>query len=260
MKKTLFAPLLFATLAGAVPVAAARLSQSEALVVVKVVDERQSSGGDYRSLCYVKDTERGKEPRLFQAEVYRRSQDQKFMILFTKPREEAGKGYLRIDKNLWLYDPGTGKWERRTEREKIGGSNSRRSDFDESRLAIEFTVTPLDDEALGDYKAHVMELTVKEGIDVAYPKLKLWVDAAEKNVLKREEYALSGRLMRTSYYPSWIKAYSASKGGDVWIPKEMRVFDDLEKGNSTIILVKESDLAPLSDAIFTKAWVEGKSR
>ena len=57
---------------------------------------------------------------------------------FTKPKSEEGKGYLRLDKNLWSYDPNTGKWERTTEREKIGGTNSRRSDFDESRLAEEF--------------------------------------------------------------------------------------------------------------------------
>ena len=62
--------------------------------------------------------------------VYRRDADNKFIILFTKPKEEAGKGYLKIDKNLWMYDPNTGKWERRTERERIAGTNSRREDFD----------------------------------------------------------------------------------------------------------------------------------
>ena len=33
--------------------------------------------------------------------VYRRDADDKLMILFTKPKGEAGKGYLRLDKNLW---------------------------------------------------------------------------------------------------------------------------------------------------------------
>ena len=46
------------------------------------------------------------------------------MILFTKPKASQGKGYLRLDKNLWFYDPSVGKWERRTERERIGGTDS----------------------------------------------------------------------------------------------------------------------------------------
>ena len=60
------------------------------------------------------------------------------MFLFLKPKASQGQGYLRLDKNLWFYDPSVGKWERRTERERIGGTNSRRSDFDESRLAEEY--------------------------------------------------------------------------------------------------------------------------
>jgi hypothetical protein len=72
--------------------------------------------------------------------------------------------------------------------------------------------------------------------------------------------ALSGRLMRTSYYPRWRKVYSESKKGDVWYPEEMRFFDEVEKGNATMILVKEIDLRALEANIFTKAWLESKSR
>ncbi|MEK7691275.1 MAG: outer membrane lipoprotein-sorting protein, partial [Bdellovibrionota bacterium] len=41
---------------------------------------------------------------------------------------------------------------------------------------------------------------------------------------------------------------------------EMRIFDELEKGNSTVILIKETDLNSLSANIFTKAWIESKSK
>ena len=39
---------------------------------------------------------------------------------------------------------------------------------------------------------------MKDGVDVAYPIVKLWVDKATGNDLKRQDFALSGRLMRTS--------------------------------------------------------------
>ena len=242
------------------PAVVGQLSAAQALDLVKVVDERQRNTGDYQSLCYVKETEKNKEPRVYQLVVYRRDTDDKFMLLFTKPKEEAGKGYLKIDKNLWLYDPSTGKWTRRTERERLGGTNSRRSDFDESRLADEYTVESEGADVLGAFKVHKLKLTSKPNIDVAYPLIKLMVDQESQNTLKREEFALSGKLLRTTYYPKWKKQFSASKKADVWIPEEMRVFDELEKGNSTVILIKETALESLDKNIFTKAWIEAKSK
>jgi hypothetical protein len=103
-------------------------------------------------------------------------------------------------------------------------------------------------------------LQAKPGVDVAFPKIRLWIDRANGNVLKRQEMALSGRLMRTSYYPRWKKVYSESKKGDVWFPEEMRFYDEIEKENSTLILIKQIDLRPLSANLFTKAWLESKSR
>lgn len=242
------------------PTKKVELTQAQADDIIKLVDDRQRNSGDYKSLVFVKETEKNKEPRLFQAMVYRRDEDDKFMILFTKPKEEAGKAYLKIDKNLWNFDPGTGKWERRTEREKLAGTNSRRSDFDESRLTVEYTTKYEGSDKLGNYQVYKFKLTAKEGIDVAYPILNLWVDQADKNILKREEYALSGKLMRSSFYPKWNKKFSESKKGDVWIPEEIRIFDELEKGNSTIVLIKETDLGKLEENMFTKAWIESKSK
>jgi hypothetical protein len=53
---------------------------------------------------------------------------------------------------------------------------------------------------------------------------------------------------------------SPSKGGDVWYPEEMRFFDEIEKGNQTLVLIKEIDLRPLEANLFTKAWLESRSR
>jgi hypothetical protein len=248
--------LAFATLAGR----AAALTQQETDALVKLVDERENNNGDWAALCYMESKEKGKTDVVYELVYYRRTEGQRLLILFTKPKDQAGKGYLRIEKNLWFYDPGTGRWERRTERERIGGTDSRRGDFDESRLSEEYTARWEADEKLGKYDTHRIVLDVKPGVDVAFPRVRLWVDAATGNKLKSQELALSGRLMRTSYFPKWRKVYSESKRGDVWYPEEMRFYDEVEKANSTLILVRQVDLRPLQDNIFTKAWLESKSR
>jgi hypothetical protein len=66
--------------------------------------------------------------------------------------------------------------------------------------------------------------------------------------------------LRTSYYPKWKKVYSESRKGDIYYPQEIRFFDEVEKANQTLILIKNVDLKPLDPNMFTKAWLESKSR
>jgi outer membrane lipoprotein-sorting protein len=242
------------------PAAASALGDAELAKVVREIDERQRNQGDWKALCYMEQKEKGKTDVVYELLVYRRDADDKQMFLFTKPKAEAGKGYLRIEKNLWLYDPSTGRWERRTERERIGGTNTRRGDLDESRIVEEYDAKWEADEKLGVYGVHRLLLTAKPGVDVAFPVVRLWVDQATTNVLKRQELALSGRLMRTTLQPRWRKIFSESKKGDVWYPEEIRIYDEIEKGNSTIILIKQIDLRALEANLFTKAWLESRSR
>jgi outer membrane lipoprotein-sorting protein len=243
-----------------VGVSHAAMDKAQLVDLLKIVDERQKNSGDWRASSYMEQKEKGKVDVVYEAVFMRRSQDQKFLILFNKPKASQGQGYLRLDKNLWFYDPSVGKWERRTERERIGGTNSRRSDFDESRLAEEYDPEDNGEAKLGAYTAQVMTLKGKPGLDLAFPVIKLWVDKDTKNVLKRQEFALSGRLLRTAYYPKWKKIYSESKKADVWYPEEIRFYDEVEKANSTLILIKTVDPRPLEQNIFTKAWLESQSR
>ncbi len=224
------------------------------------IDDRQRNAGDWRSLAYIERKERDKTDVVFEALIYRRQEGRRLIILFTKPKSEQGKGYLRLEQNLWMYDPTVGKWERRTERERIGGTDSRRQDYDESHLAEEYEPADEGPARLGAFSVRKLLLKGKDGVDVAYPVVRLWVDETTMNVLKREEYALSGRLMRTSYYPKWQKVFSESKKAEVWFPQEIRIYDEVDKANSTLVLIKSVDLRPLEANIFTKAWLESKSR
>jgi hypothetical protein len=258
MKKTW--AFVLTLLLGAPALATPLANQEAVLQVLKTIDDRQRNSGDYKSLAYLEQKEKDKTDIAREAIIYRRDEDEKLMILFTKPKGEAGKGYLRLDKNLWSYDPGTGKWDRRTERERIAGTDSRRADFDQSKLVEEYDAIYKGDGKLGQFDVWELDLKVKPNTDVAFPVVKLWVDQASGNVLKRQEFALSGRLMRTLYYPRWQKLYSESKKAEVWYPGEIRIYDEVEKENSTIVVMKSVDLRPLEANIFTKAWLEAKSR
>jgi hypothetical protein len=236
------------------------LDQKQVAELVKIVDERQRNSGDYTSLAYIEQKEKDKSDKIYEARVYRRDLDDKWMILFLKPKAEAGKGYLRLEKNLFLYEPSIGKWERQTERASIVGTGSQRSDFDESRLSEEYKVEYIGYEKLGKFNVHHLKFTALPKIEVSSPILHLWIDAETKNILKRQEHALSNKLLRTIYYPQWQKMFSKSKNAEVFVPQSIRIFDEVEKGNSTVIAIRDVYLDPLPANIFTKAWMESQSR
>lgn len=242
------------------PADTAPLDAATMAALLARIDLRQKNTGDFKARAYLETKEKGKADLAYDAVYFRRDADDKFMILFAAPKSEAGKGYLRIDKNLWMYDPGVGKWERRTERERIGGTTSQRNDFDPDEFALEYTHAYVGREMLGKFAVHHLALTAKAGVDVAFPLVDLWIDVATENVLKVQEKALSGRLMRTVYYPKWEKLYSESKKDDVYFPREIRIFDEVEKGNRTQVVMSEIDLNPQPANLFTKAWLESKSR
>lgn len=235
------------------------LDEPKMVAMLKDLDQRQRALGDFTAHAFIQRKEKGKEDVVYESLFYRRGADDKFMFLVLAPKTEAGQGYLRIDDNLWLYTPRTGKWERLTERDRILGTDGRRQDFDESRLAEEYTPTFIGEGTLGKYKTWKLKLTAKSGSDVAWPVLELEVDQASGNILKRLEFALSGKLMRRSLYPKWLKIKDP-KGKEVWYAEQMFFYDEVEKGNESIVKIKSVDLSSLAANMFTKAWLESKSR
>ena len=253
-------PVSFAFALAPAVAEAANPTDAELVKMLQVIDDRQMNSGDWKSLVYIEQKERDKSDLVYQASIYRRDLEDKLVILFLKPQAEAGKGYLRVDNSLFLFDPTVGRWERRTERERIGGTGGNRQDFDQSRLAEEYDPKLVGASTLGAYAVWQVRLTVKAGVDVAYPTLDLWIDQASGNILKRQDLAESGRLMRTTFYPEWQKLMSPSKGTDVYFAKKILIYDEIEKGNSTTVVIQNLDLNGLDDSIFTKAWLESKSR
>src|SRR5512144_2309414 len=104
--RTLVPPLLLLVLVP--PVDA--LTQQETDALVKLVDERQHNNGDWAARCYMESREKDRTDVVYDLLYFRRTEGQRLLILFTSPKSEAGKGYLKIEKNLWMYDPPTGRW------------------------------------------------------------------------------------------------------------------------------------------------------
>ena len=60
--------------------------------------------------------------------------------------------------------------------------------------------------------------------------------------------------------PKWREALQRVQEGRRLVPPEIRIYDEIDKANSTIVVIKSVDLHSLPENMFTKAWLESKSR
>ncbi|MGK0358515.1 MAG: outer membrane lipoprotein-sorting protein [Bradymonadia bacterium] len=244
----------------AAPAAAAPLDATGMQTLLTAFDAKMKASGDFTARAYIESKEKDKPDVAYQSVFYRHDALDKFMMLFLAPKAEAGKGYLRIDSNMWMYDPTVGKWERRTERERIAGTAGQRNDFDPDSFATDFTHDYLGEEKLGAFDVHHLKLSAKPKSKTAYPVVEVWFDQKSGNLLKVQEHALSGRLMRTVYYPKWARQLDPRTQKPVYFAREIRIFDEVEKANRSVIRLEAVDLKALPANMFTKAWLESQSR
>jgi len=185
--------------------------------------------------------------------MFRRDREDKFVLLILEPKVQRGQGYLQLDQNLWFYDPESRKFTHTSVKENIQSSEAKNSDLRGSSLAEDYTVTEWSGEQLGKYPVYVLTLEAVHD-EVAYPKLKLWIRRDVPIVLKGENYSLSGRLMRTTYYPSYTQL------GEKYIADKILFIDNLQEGERTQVTLSEPSIQDVPDHVFTKSYIERVNR
>ena len=236
----------------------ANLTQQEVDDLMAEIDEYSRFASDFKANVYLQQKHREKGDLLYKTSVYRRDEDNRLMMLFLKPKSEAGKGYLVLDKNLFLYSPSSGDWTRVSE-DRISGTDTNLADFDSWELSTKYKGTYQGISKLGKFPVYHIELNALPDSDVKVPQMQVWVEKSKHHILKVEEYAVSGKKLRTTYRTKW-RPYVDEKKVTRYIPMETRVYDEVEKGNQTVMVIDKIILDALPEKIFSKAWLESKSR
>lgn len=234
------------------------MSKDEVQALMKELDRKTQFEGDYKAVAMAHSKNREKGESVQQMAIYRRDADNRLMLLFLQPKSDAGKGYLMIDKNFFSYEPATGSWTRVSD-DRVGGSALNRANFDGFNFAERYSGEFVAYEKLGQYKTARIKLTAKDGADADEDIIEIWVETQNNNVLKQQDFALSGRLLRTTYRTNY-KQFSDGEGNSQYVPMKSIVKDEVEIGNQTTMVIEQIDTSPLTANIFTKAWLESKSR
>ena len=165
----------------------------------------------------------------------------KVLALFLSPPADKGRVTLRLGENMWLYMPSVGKPIRITSLQSVTGSVFNNADI----LRIDYTAEYDVENAQEDKDQYLLGLKAKNG-DVAYDRLKMWVDKRHLLPVRIECYAASGILLKSLRF-SDIKDF----GGGIKRPAQLETDSPLYKGYKSVMLWSGLKKATLPDEIFT---------
>jgi outer membrane lipoprotein-sorting protein len=209
---------------------------------------------DYSAVFTIVTQKPGENDSVMQIKLFRRDEKDQVVWIILKPDAQRGQGFLKVEDNIWMYDPESGKFSHSTMKEQIQNSKAKSSDLKRGSFAEDYDVTENDEGVLGKYPVWILTLKSKNN-EVSYPSLKLFVRKDKPLVLKEEDYSLSGKIMRTMLYPP---KYIEMAGKTVY--SQILIQDELNKGEKSQLTLSDVSVAKLPDATFSKAFLGQASR
>jgi hypothetical protein len=192
--------------------------------------------------------------------VYRRDEEDKYVLVLLKPEADKGKGILRVGNSLWKYFPSTRRFEVTSAKDQLQNSNVRYSDFNASTLAKDYKVVQTKTEKLGKLDTTVLTIVALND-QVTFPRAKLWI-TSDNLIRKREDYSLSGQLLRTTAIPTYTKI------GHWSVPNALIILDQLSGemvngtfvSDRTLVTITKPQFEKLGDLTFSQAYLERLGR
>ncbi len=238
--------LVFVLLGGAV----AATDEPDFVQILAELDRMANfHGRDFSCIYTIVSQKPGEDQSVTQARMFRRDERNQFVLLIMQPEVNRGQGYLQVDDNVWFYDPESRKFSHSSLRENIEDSEAKNSDLNRSSLSEDYRVTSWTQGILGSYAVYVIDLAAAHN-EVSYERMRIWVRSDITLMLKEEDYSVSGRLMRTSFYPNYTRV------GDNYLPNRILIVDELEEGERSQITMRDPSIAALPDSVFSKAYLE----
>lgn len=191
----------------------------------------------YRKLINIEPSGAKKEFVLFSVKKGR----DKVVALFLSPPSDAGRATLRDGDNMWLYIPNVGKPVRITSLQSVIGGVFNNADILRVDYAVEYNAESIVEEK----DTYLLNLKARTG-EVAYDRLKMWVDRKVLLPVKIEAYAASGLLIKTLYFKD-IKDF----GGGIRRPATVETDSPLYKGYRSVMLYSQLKKRNFPDEVFT---------
>ena len=220
--------------------------------IMEASDNTLAYHGDYSATITLIVEKPGKPKENLQYKVYERTDKKLMTIVQIFPEADKGVGYLRNDDNIWSYDPISRKFTHTSIKEALGDSDIKLDDVEQSetRWRDNYEIEAYEEGTLGKNAVDIITLKAKTK-EPSYAKTRIYIRKDIPLVLKQEDFSGSDRLMRTILMPKYAKVPAG------YVPVQMFLSDELNKGEKTQQVISDLTFDNLPDKIFTKAYLEG---
>jgi len=196
----------------------------------------------------------GEADRVIRLRIYRRDASDTFAMIFEYPDSERGKGYFRSGDDLYLYLPSTREFVYRNRKDDVAGSDVRTDLFGKSSILEQYVVASAGTAKVASWDCDVVSLDARK-LDVPYPRQRLYIRRTDGLPVKAENLSAAGVLLRTLYYVDYREVAPGK-----FIFSKLLAVDALERGQKTYLTNEGISTAKIADYVFSKAFLEERSR
>ncbi len=176
--------------------------------------------------------------------------DEKSLMRFLSPAEIKGVAFLALsDEQMYLYMPAFKKIRRiasHIKNEDFMGTDFSYEDMGESEYDEKYSAKIIEEKE----KEYVMECIPKEGSDVGYSKLKIWIDSERWLMDKVEFYGKKGKLLKI------LTNTEAEKIQGYWTHKKMEMHNVVDQHKTIFKLIKVKFDNGLKDDFFSQRYLK----
>lgn len=163
----------------------------------------------------------------------------KSMTLITAPAKEAGQSFLRIDREMWSWNPTISriiKLPPSMLAQGWMGSDFTNDDLLNQRsIVVDYTHRIVSEEEIDGRKCYKIELTPKENAPVVWGKLLFWISKENYLLLRSEYYDEDGYLVKTEVATD-IKELSGRL-----LPTTFELIPEDEEGQKTVVTMQSAE-------------------
>ncbi len=182
--------------------------------LLKKADDSRAPEGDFSFLVKISDYDGANLLRTHDYKVYCKGET--FALIDTlSPARLKGRKILLRGEDLWLFLPSVKKPTRISLQQRLTGEVAN-GDIARTRFYDDYAAKLAGVQKVDGTPHYTLDLRAKkEGI--TYRRVRLWIDTKKHHLTKAEFYALSGKLLKTSFYSDYKPALGLARSSRVVI-------------------------------------------
>lgn len=174
----------------------------------------------------------------------------KSLVRYLQPARIAGRTILFVERNMWIYVPGTRRALRISPRQQvIGGVTS--ADIARTVYSLDYEVAHIEHLKNESGESRRQLVLSPKSKDVSYSKIELIVGGEEARPLRALFYAANGtRLLKTAFFERYREVLGQQR------PTLLRVVDHLAADATTTLEYSNYALEHTPDTHFQPAYLK----